>query len=78
MAVDKSRVTDLINQLSEKDLLIVNDLLERLAQLNIYSDIPIDDEPTTKEDIEAIKAAHKAYEDGELIDLKDIEHELRS
>lgn len=78
MAVDRKRVTELIDQLSEKDLVIVNDLLERLAQLNMYAEIPLDDEPTTREDLEAIKAAHQAYEDGELIDLKDIEHELRS
>lgn len=44
--------------------------MERLAHNN-SKEIPIDDEPTTQEDLEAIKAAHEAMENGELISLKD-------
>ncbi|WJH36609.1 hypothetical protein MJA45_02475 [Paenibacillus aurantius] len=78
MAVNKERINDLINRLSEKDLELVTDLMERLAQNRSYDDIPVDDEPTTQEDLDAIKNAHEALKRGDLISLKDIEHELRS
>lgn len=78
MAIDNDRINELINRLSDKDLEIVNDLIERLAQLNNFYDVPIDDEPTTDEDLKAIKEAHEAYENGGLVDLKDIENELRN
>jgi hypothetical protein len=78
MAVNKEKVNNLINRLSERDLELVTDLMERLAQQNYYREIPIDDEPTTQDDLEAIRAAHEALEKGKLIDLKDIEDELRS
>ncbi len=77
MAVSKERINDLINQLSDKDLELVTDLMERLTQFNNYKDVPIDDEPTTQEDLDSIKAAREAYTNGELISLKDVEHELR-
>jgi hypothetical protein len=51
VAVSKERINFLINHLSEKDLELVTDLLERLNELNKYSDIPLDDEPTTQEDL---------------------------
>lgn len=78
MAVNKEKVTDLINRLSEEDLELVTVLLERLAKYKYYREIPIDDEPTTTDDLDAIHAAHEALEKGELIDLKDIEDELRN
>ncbi|MBP1155075.1 MULTISPECIES: hypothetical protein [unclassified Paenibacillus] len=77
MAISKDRINDLINRLSDKDLELVTDLMERLTQHN-KREIPIDDEPTTQDDLNAIKAAHEALKKGELINLKDIEHELRS
>jgi len=77
LAVSKERLNYLINRLSEKDLELVTDLMERLAQYD-SREIPIDDEPTTQEDLDAIRAAHEAMEKGELISLKDIENELRS
>ncbi|MFD3259810.1 hypothetical protein ACE3MQ_14465 [Paenibacillus lentus] len=78
MAVSKERIDYLLNHLNDKDLELVIDLMERLVQNNKQSDIPIDDEPTTDEDMIAIKAAHEAMNKGELINLKDIEHELRN
>jgi hypothetical protein len=78
VAVSKERINHLLNHLPEKDLLLVSDLLERLTHLNKYSDIPIDDEPTTQDDLDAIKAAHEDMNNNELIDSKDIEDELRS
>lgn len=78
MAVNKDRIDYLINQLNEKDLELVTDLMERLVQNNISYNIPIDDEPTTEDDLQAINAAYDAYRNGDLIDLKDIEHELRN
>lgn len=78
MAVRNDKINDLLKKLSDKDLQLVTELMERLVEKSSYSDIPLDDEPTTKEDLDAIKAAHETYKDGELIDLKDIENELRS
>ncbi len=78
MAVSRNRIIDLINQLSDKDLELITDLMERLTKLKNYNEFPIDDEPTTQEDFDAIKAAQEAYKNDELISLKDIEHELRS
>lgn len=78
MAINKEKVNDLINRLSNKDLELVYELLERLTQNKYDREIPIDDEPTTQDDIDAIHAAHEAFEKGELIDLKDIEDELRN
>lgn len=73
MAVSKERINYLVNQLTEKDLELVTELMERLANPTI----PNDDEPTTQSDLDAIRTAHEALEKGELIDLKDIENELR-
>ncbi|MCM3634242.1 hypothetical protein [Paenibacillus camelliae] len=78
MAISKERIEYLINHLNDKDLELVTDLMERLVQNSTSTDVPIDDEPTTEDDIKAIQAAHKALNNGELIDLEDIEHELRS
>lgn len=78
MAISKDRIIDLINSLSERDFKLVSDLIVRLAQVSGYREIPLDDEPTTQEDLDAIKAAEEAFEKGELISFKDIEHELRS
>ncbi|WP_159887371.1 hypothetical protein [Paenibacillus puerhi] len=78
LAVSKERINYLINQLSEKDLGLITDIIERLAQNNKQTNISIDDEPTTEDDLSAIRAAHKAIKQGELINLKDIEHELRN
>lgn len=77
MAVSKERINYLINRLSDNDLELVSELLERLTFHDRKSDIPLDDEPTTQEDLDAIKAAHEAFKYGELIDLKDVEDELR-
>jgi hypothetical protein len=78
LAIRNDKITDLLNKLSKKDLQLVTELMERLVEKNTNSDFPIDDEPTTKEDLDAIKAAHEAHQKGELIDLKDIENELRN
>lgn len=78
MAVNYDRLNKLLNKLSDKDLQLVTNLMERLVENNNKTGIPLDDEPTTQEDFDAIKAAHEAYKKDELIDLKDIENELRS
>ncbi|MCE5173020.1 hypothetical protein LQV63_27535 [Paenibacillus profundus] len=77
MAVSKDRINYLITRLSNKDLELITDLMERLIQHN-QTEIPIDDEPTTQDDLNAIQAAHEAMCKGELVALKDIEHELRN
>jgi len=78
MAISKERIDFLINNLNVKDLELVTDLMERLVQNNTSTDIPLDDEPTTEDDIKAIQAAHEAMSKGELINLEDIENELRN
>ena len=78
MAISKDRLFYLINRLTDNDLELVTDIMERLIQNNTETKIPIDDEPTTEDDILAIKAAHEAMNKGELINLKDIENELRN
>ena len=71
MAISKERIEYLINHLNDQDLELVTDLMERLVQNSTSTDVPIDDEPTTEDDIKAIQAAHKALNNSELIDLED-------
>lgn len=78
MAVNKERFNELLDQLSDKDLELVFELMKRLSKSPTTRDIPFDDEPTTQADLNAIKDAHEAYLKGELINLKDVEHELRN
>ncbi|XID91557.1 hypothetical protein ACF3MZ_24075 [Paenibacillaceae bacterium WGS1546] len=79
MAISKERFNELLERLSDKDLELVSELMERLLQSSPTERvIPLDDEPTTQDDINAINDAHKAYLKGELINLKDVEHELRN
>jgi hypothetical protein len=78
LAIRNDKIAELLNKLSKKDLQLVTDLMERLVEKNNNLEFPMDDEPTTNEDIEAIKAAHEAHKKGDLVDLKDIENELRN
>ncbi|MBE9916447.1 hypothetical protein G8C92_20730 [Paenibacillus donghaensis] len=78
MAISKERFNELLDRLSDKDLELVSELMERLSQTSPIREIPLDDEPTTQEDLDAINKAHEAYLKGELINLKDVEHELRN
>ncbi|TJY42453.1 hypothetical protein E5161_10730 [Cohnella pontilimi] len=78
MAISKERFYELLEQLSEKDLELVSELMERLSQTSTKRVIPLDDEPTTEDDLESIRKAHDAYLKGDLISLKDVEDELRN
>ncbi|WP_178019628.1 hypothetical protein [uncultured Paenibacillus sp.] len=78
MAISKERLHELLGQLTDKDLELVSELVERLSQTSTNREIPLDDEPTTQDDLDAINQAREAYLKGELISLKDIEHELRN
>ncbi len=78
MAMSKERFNELLDRLSDKDLELVSELMERLCQSSAKRDIPMDDEPTTEDELEAINKANEAYFKGELINLKDVEHELRN
>lgn len=79
MAISKDRISELLNRLSDNDLELVAELMERLVTSdNVTRIIPLDDEPTTKEDIDSINKANEAYLNGELISFKDVEHELRN
>ncbi len=79
MAISKERFNELLERLSDKDLELVAELMERLLQSGpIQRVIPLDDEPITQDDISAINDAHEAYLKDELINLKDVEHVLRN
>jgi hypothetical protein len=79
MAISKERFNELLERLSDKDLELVSELMERLLQSSpTQRIIPLDDEPTTQDDVNAINDAHEAYLKNELINLKDVEHELRN
>ncbi|QHT61316.1 hypothetical protein GXP70_16035 [Paenibacillus lycopersici] len=78
MAVSKERFNELFDRLSVKDLELVSEIMERLSQSDANKKIPLDDEPTTQDDLNAINNAREAYLKGELLTLKDVEHELRN
>ncbi|GIO42781.1 MULTISPECIES: hypothetical protein [Paenibacillus] len=79
MAINKERFNELLDRLSDKDLELVSELMERLSQKKSpHREVPLDDEPTTQDDLDAINKAKEAYLKGELINFKDVEHELRS
>ena len=76
--MSKERFNELLDRLSDRDLELVSELMERLSQTSAIREIPLDDEPTTQEDLDAIHQAEEAFLKGELISLKDVEHELRN
>jgi len=79
MAIHKDRINELLNRLSDNDLELITELMERLVKSeNVTRFIPLDDEPTTQDDIDSINQANEAYLKGELVNLKDVEHELRN
>lgn len=76
MAVSKDHLNKLIQQLPEEALPIAADFLEKLVTNKEYRHIPWDDEPTTQDDIEAIKKAKESFRRGESITLKDVIDDL--
>lgn len=48
MAISKERFNELLERLSDIDLELVSELMERLSQSSIRREVPLDDEPTTK------------------------------
>ncbi|WP_019636393.1 hypothetical protein [Paenibacillus fonticola] len=77
MAISKQELTDLIDKLSEKDVLLVADLVKRLIHPSDYH-IPYDDEPLTEDDLQAIREAKKEYLEGKTIKFEDILDELQN
>ncbi|WP_143762553.1 MULTISPECIES: hypothetical protein [unclassified Cohnella] len=75
MAVSKSDLNQLIQQLSEDDLPIAADFLKSLVNKSDRH-IPWDDEPTTEDDLKAIKEAKESFARGEGIKLKDVLNDL--
>lgn len=74
MAVSKKELSDLLEKLSEKDVILVADLIHRLISHPLDSIIPFDDEPLTDDDISAIEKARLEFKKGLTINLKDIEY----
>ncbi|WNR43665.1 hypothetical protein [Paenibacillus roseipurpureus] len=75
MAVSKDHLNKLIQQLSDDALPIAADFLEKLL-IGKDQHIPWDDEPTTLEDLDAIKKAKEAFARGEGIKLKNVIDDL--
>ncbi|MGM1019506.1 MAG: hypothetical protein ACQEXV_02905 [Bacillota bacterium] len=78
MAVNKKELSQLIQQLPDKDVPLVADLIKRLINHPLDSHIPYDDEPLTDSDIQAMKNAKKEFDNGTSFKLKDFENELRN
>ncbi|WP_036701401.1 hypothetical protein [Paenibacillus sp. J14] len=76
MAFSKDDLNKLIQQLPDDALPIAADFLKKLATTPHSKNIPWDDEPTTKEDLEEIAEAKKSFARGEGIKLKDVIDEL--
>ncbi|MET3208733.1 UNVERIFIED_CONTAM: hypothetical protein ABIC26_001672 [Paenibacillus sp. PvR008] len=77
-AVNKKELSQLIQQLPDKDVPLVADLIKRLINHPLDSHIPFDDEPLTDSDIQAMKNAKKEFNKGTSFKLKDFENELRN
>jgi hypothetical protein len=78
VVVNKKELSEMVHQLSEKDLPLVSEFLIRLLEHPKDSNIPYDDEPLTNDDIQAIEQSKKEFQTGYSIKLKDIEHDLRN
>lgn len=65
----RGQVVEFLEFLQEKQRR-VDQVMRALAEA------PLDDEPTTAEDLEAIREAEEAIARGELIDAADLEREL--
>lgn len=76
MAVSKEQLTKLIQQLSDDALPIAAEFLEVLASHPKYRVIPLDDEPTTEDELKQIQEAKEAFARGEGIKLEDVIDEL--
>jgi len=76
MAVSKEHLNNLIQQISDDDLPIAINFLEKLVNNSKDNHIPWDDEPTTKEDLEAIKKAKDAFKRGDTVKFEDVIDEL--
>lgn len=76
MAVSKEQLNKLIEQLPNEALPIAADFLEKLVSNPERRVIELDNEPTTTEDLEAIKKAKESFARGEGIKFKDVINEL--
>lgn len=76
MAVSKEQLAKLIQQLSDDALPIAAEFLEVLVSHPKYRVIPLDDEPTTEDDLKQIHEAKEAFARGEGIKLEDVIDEL--
>jgi len=76
MSVTKDDLNKLIQQLPDNVLPLAADFLGKLVVNHDVCNIPWDDEPTTKQDIEDIKKAKESFARGEGIKLKDVINEL--
>jgi hypothetical protein len=75
MAVTKKDLNELIQHLSDDDLSLAAEFLKKLV-IKKNRPIPWDDEPTTEEDIHAIKKAKESFARGEGIKFEDVINDL--
>ena len=72
------RLSEMIQELSSDDFMLVSGIVERLSMKNNMFHFPLDDEPTTAEDIHDVQIAKQALKNQEYMSLKDLEDDLRS
>lgn len=78
LSMNIERLSKMIQELSHADFAIVSGIVERLSTKNSSFDFPLDDEPTTIEDLEDIKIATSSLNRDEWISFTDVENELRN
>lgn len=76
--MDRERLSEMIHYSSDTNLALVGGLVERLVNEQKSFDFPLDDEPTTVGDLQAIQNAYKDMKNNKLISFSDIENELRN
>lgn len=75
MAIQKTELTKMIQNLSDNDVPLVYNLLSRLINHPNDEHIPFDNEPLTDNDLNAIKEAEEDYKKKRTIRLEDFENE---
>ena len=77
MVIKKENLKKIIQQLPEESLPKAGEFLKNLlSESSSHRYIPIDDEPTTDEDLQDIREAREEFKRGEGIKFSDVKNEL--
>lgn len=79
MSMAKDKLHELVDELPEEETPAAQRFLEYLRDVkkksSTFKNAPIDDEPLTKEELDAIHEAEKAINNGETKDLEEFKRE---